>query len=248
MELPQGIFGLSLATYLLPALSGLFSEKKYEEFRATVAQAVGYLLFINLLASVILLVLGEPIVRLLFERRSFDEAATARTTMALMALAPGLIAFSLVNILARAFYAAGDTATPMKISVFCLGLNAAVTAALVWSLREVGMGLANTFTSTINAILLAYALRRKFKRLDWAELLRRLPGLLGATLLAGAAAWWLAWLWSSQVGHVSLPERIGHVFVPMCAAALLYLGVAWWLKVPYANDLLAMARIRARKR
>ena len=247
MELPQGIFGLSLATYLLPALSGLFAEKKYEDFRTTIAQAAGYLIFINLLATVVLLTLGEPMVRLLFERRSFDEVATHRTTMALMALSPGLIAFSMVNILARAFYAAGDTTTPMKISVFCLGLNVIVSAALVWSLQEVGMGVANTFTSIINGVLLAYALRRKFKRLDWAELVRHLPGLAGAALVAGAAAWCLKSLWGAQFGHVSLTERIGHVFVPMCAATVLYIGIAWWLRVPYANDLLALARIRSRK-
>ena len=248
MELPQGIFGLSLATYLLPALSGLFAEKKYDDFRTTIAQAAGYIIFINLLATVVLLALGEPMVRLLFERGSFDEVATQRTTLALLALSPGLIAFSMVNILARAFYAAGDTTTPMKISVFCLALNVVATAALVWSLREIGMGLANTLTSTINAVLLAYALRRKFKRLAWAELFRHFPGLAGAALVAGGVAWWLKWLWSTQIGHASLLERVGHVFVPMCAATVLYVGIAWWLRVPYANDLLALAHIRSRNR
>jgi putative peptidoglycan lipid II flippase len=67
MELPQGLFGISLATYLLPTLSGLAADKKYPEFRTTLQQGVGYLIFINLLASVLLFTLAEPIVRLLFE-------------------------------------------------------------------------------------------------------------------------------------------------------------------------------------
>jgi putative peptidoglycan lipid II flippase len=247
MELPQGIFGLSLAAYLLPALSGLFAEKKYDEFRGTLAQGVGYLLFVNLLASVLLFVLAEPMVRLLFERRSFDEHATSRTAMALMTLAPGLLAFSAVNILARAFYATGDTSTPMKISVFCLGLNIVVTAAVVWYWKEAGMGAANSFTSIINATLLGYALRRKIKRLDWSEPLRHLPGLCGAGLVVGIVAWLLQRLWLQQFGHDSIWEQLGHVFVPMCAAASLYLGLASWLKVPYAKDILALARIRSRK-
>ena len=55
MEFPQGLFGISLATYLLPTLSGLAAEKKYPEFRATFRQGLGYLIFVNLLASALLL-------------------------------------------------------------------------------------------------------------------------------------------------------------------------------------------------
>ena len=67
MELPQGIFGISLATYLLPTLAGLATEKNYPEFRATLRQGLATLIFLNLIASVLLVTLAEPIVRLLFE-------------------------------------------------------------------------------------------------------------------------------------------------------------------------------------
>src|SRR5205085_1901988 len=73
MELPQGMFGISLATYLLPTLSGLATEKNYFEFRATLRNGVGTLIFLNLIASILLAVLAEPIVRLLFERGAFDS-------------------------------------------------------------------------------------------------------------------------------------------------------------------------------
>ena len=110
MELPQGMFGISLATYLLTALSSLAIEKNYPEFRATLRQGVGSLLFVNLIAAVLLVVLAEPIVRLLFEHGDkFTAASTARASFALVCLAPGLVAFSTVNVLARAFYALGDT-------------------------------------------------------------------------------------------------------------------------------------------
>src|SRR5207245_11204126 len=97
MELPQGVFGLSLATYLLPTLAGLSAEKKYDEFRTTLGDGLGYLVFLNLLASVLLIVLAEPIIRLLFERGRFDAYSTARASLALSYLAPGLVAFSMVN-------------------------------------------------------------------------------------------------------------------------------------------------------
>src|SRR5208283_4655675 len=135
MELPQGMFGISLATYLLPTLSGLAAEKKHPEFRATLRQGLGTLVFFNLIAAILLVVLAEPIVRLLFERGLFNAASTQRATLALMCLAPGLVAFSAVNILARAFYALGDTKTPMQISLVSLALNLVLATALVVPLR-----------------------------------------------------------------------------------------------------------------
>src|SRR5262249_45541582 len=108
MELPQGMFGISLATYLLPALSGLAAEKKYPEFRQVLSQGLSYLAFANLLAAAISLSLAVPIVRLIFERHAFDSAATQRVALALACLAPGLLMFSMNNILARAFFALGD--------------------------------------------------------------------------------------------------------------------------------------------
>ena len=140
MELPQGVFGISLAAFLLPTLAGLAAEKKYDDFRATLRQGLEHLYLVNLLASVLLLVLAEPMVRLLFERGNFLSSDTPRAALALMCLAPGLVLFSTVNILARAFYALGDTTTPMRISIFCLTLNAILALALVWRYREGGLG------------------------------------------------------------------------------------------------------------
>jgi len=240
MELPQGVFGISLATYLLPTLSGLAAEKKYVEFRSTLGEGLGYLMFVNLLASALLLTLAEPIVRLLFERGRFDEAATMRASLALICLAPGLVAFSTVNILARAFYALGDTQTPMKISVFCLAVNALFAAFLIWRFRNAAsLAIANTMSAFINVGLLFYALRRKLK-LDLAELAQRFPSMLGAAIFAGAVAWGLGRLWAAQLGHATLFLKFGAAFAPMLGAALVYFGLAWWLKVPYVHDLLML--------
>src|SRR6266542_6147364 len=99
MELPQGVFGISLATYLLPTLSGLAAEKNYGEFRATLQQGLSYLVFANLIASVMLVLLAQPIIRLIFEHGRFDAGSTQRAAFALACLAPGLVAFSMVNVL-----------------------------------------------------------------------------------------------------------------------------------------------------
>lgn len=247
MELPQGVFGLSLANYLLPTLAGLAADKKYPEFRATMNQGLGYLLFVNLLAAALLLTLAEPMVRLLFERGEFDAYGTDRTARALVCLAPGLIAFSAVNILGRAFYALGDLQTPMRISVFCLVTNLILVAALIWKYQEIGMGIANSATAFLNMALLAFALRKKLGRLDLAELKSHLPGLLAATVAAGAAAYLLRLGWENRFGHEHLWQRLGEVFMPMGAASVVYLGVTHWLKLPYSREFAGLIASRFRR-
>lgn len=244
MELPQGLFGISLATYLLPALSGLAAEKKYPEFRDTLRQGVGYLIFINLLATVLLFTLAEPIVRLLFERGRFGSDATARAASALIWLAPGLLAFSLTNILARGFYALGDTRTPMRVGAFCLLVNIILTAALVWRYRQSGLALANTLSGAVNAALLIFALRKKLARLEWAALRAQMPALLAAALVAGAVAWGIRGWWTKELGNSTLALRLGEVFLPMIAASLAYFALGFWLKVPFVKDVVALVRAR----
>ena len=222
MELPQGVFGISLATYLLPTLSGLAAEKNYDEFRATLRHGVSTLVFLNVIAAILLVILAEPIVRLLFERGQFTADSTHRATLALMCLAPGLVAFSTVNVLARAFYALGDTKTPMKISIACLALNLIFSAALIHPFRQGGLGIANTTTSIFNVSLLLFALRKKMGKLEMESLRTTLWPLALAGTLAGVAVWQSWRLWESTLGHETLALKIGAVFAPAAAASLLY--------------------------
>jgi putative peptidoglycan lipid II flippase len=247
MELPQGLFGISLATYLLPTLSGLATEKRYDDFRHELRQGVGYLIFTNLIASVLLVVLAEPIIRLLFEGRKFDATSTAQTALALACLAPGLVAFSVVNVLARAFYALGDTKTPMKTGVFCLTLNLLLAFALVWRYKQGGLGIANTITSMLNLGLLAYALRRKLKKLEWQSLRATLLPVAIAGAMAGLAAWWGWRTWERSLGHATLVLKLGAVFVPAAVAGLIYWGLALLCKVPAAKDITSLVFARLRR-
>ncbi|HEX9047619.1 MAG TPA: murein biosynthesis integral membrane protein MurJ, partial [Verrucomicrobiae bacterium] len=232
MELPQGVFGISLATYLLPTLSGLSAEKNYPEFRSTLRHGLASLIFMNAIACVLLVALAEPIVRLLFERGAFSVTSTARVASALEYLAPGLVMFSTVNILARAFYALGDTKTPMKISIVCLIINFFAGAALIFPLQERGPGLANTFTSALNAGLLFFALRKKLGKLEMASLRDSLRAIVPTALAAGVLAW-LGWkLWEQHLGHANLALKIGAVFVPAGIAGGIYWAVALAFKIP----------------
>ncbi len=242
MEFPQGMFGISLATYLLPTLSSLAAEKKFPEFRQTLSQGLSYLAFANLAAAAIALTLAEPIVRLIFERGKFGPDATHRVALALACLAPGLLMFSMNNILARAFYALNDVKTPMKISIVCLALNLAFALWLVQPYREAGLGVANTLSASFNTLLLVYALRRKLSRLGLTQFVNSLLVLAPAAVLAGGIAAFLAWLWERNLGHLTFALKLGAVFVPCAIAGLVYWLVALVGGVAAAREILALLR------
>ncbi len=116
--------------------------------------------------------------------------ATEKVTWALVCLSPGLVAFSLVNILARAFYALGDTKTPMKISIFCLGVNLIFALTFVWKLRQGqdGFGEHDQRVFAICSLLFCCALRKKLGRLEFGALRKMLWPIFVAGIVAAVTA------------------------------------------------------------
>jgi putative peptidoglycan lipid II flippase len=207
-----------------------------------------HLLFVNLPASILLVLLAEPIIRLLFERGEFGPDSTQRATLALAFLAPGLVAYSMVNIMARAFFALGDTKTPMKVSVCCLVVNLLLTLAFVFPMQQAGLGLANTISSWINVWLLHRALKKKLSSLDLAEFHRSAGPTALAAFIACATAFGIWWLWNRNLGHATLWLRIGEVFAPLLASIAVYWAVALPMKIASAHEMLDLLLRRKRSR
>jgi putative peptidoglycan lipid II flippase len=248
MELPQGMFGISLATFLLTSLSSLAIDKNFPEFRAQLGHGLSSLLFVNLVAAALLVALAEPIMRLLFERGQFTAASTDRAAFALVCLAPGLVAFSAVNVLARAFFALGDTKTPMKISLVCLALNLMLAAILIGPLKQGGLGIANTATSVVNVGLLFFALRKKLGKLEMASLKSTIRPLVLGALLACVAAW-CGWMhWEQWLGHATMALKLGAVFVPAVIAGGIYWLLALACKIPAAKEMTDFALAKFRRK
>src|SRR5437588_11508733 len=118
----------------------------------------------------------------------------------------------MVNIIARAFYALGDTTTPMMISIFCLRLSAVLTFVLIFLLRQGGLAAANTLTSMVNVALLGFALRKKIARLDLPRMLQHLPALLGSAIIAGAVAWMVNYYSERWFGYGKFWSKFAAVF------------------------------------
>ena len=246
MELPQGVFGVSLATFLLPTLAGLAAEKQFPEFRENLRRGMGYLFFVNAIAAAMLMVLAEPMVRLLFEHGAFTADSTRRASFALMCLAPSLLTYSAVNVMARAFYALGDTKVPMQISAVCLCLNIVVLLPLIFmfpkGLQAGALGVANALSSLLNVGLLSYALKRKMPKWEIQSLLRPVAGMLLAAVVAGGVAWFLHGQWVANLGYETVWLKIGEVFAPAIVAALVYWGITAAIGLREARDLFALIR------
>ena len=246
MELPQGVFGVSLATFLLPTLAGLAAEKQFPEFRENLRRGMGYLFFVNAIAAAMLMVLAVPMVRLLFEHGAFTADSTRRASFALMCLAPSLLTYSAVNVMARAFFALGDTKVPMQISAVCLCLNIVVLLPLIFmfpkGLQAGALGVANALSSLLNVGLLSYALKRKMPKWEIQSLLRPVAGMLLAAVVAGGVAWFLHRQWVANLGYETVWLKIGEVFAPAIVAALVYWGITAAIGLREARDLFALIR------
>jgi putative peptidoglycan lipid II flippase len=190
-QLPLGVIGTAVGTALLPLLSRQVRGGEAEAALGTLNRAIEYALFLTLPAAVALIVSAWPIMSVLFGRGAFDAESVARSAQSLAAYAVGLPAFVLVKVLAPAFFARGDTATPVKIGVAAVTLNLAMNVAFMMPLRHVGPALATSLAAIFNVGWLgAVLLRRGQLRLD-VQLRRRAVRMAAATV-AMAAVLWLA--------------------------------------------------------
>jgi putative peptidoglycan lipid II flippase len=145
-----------------------------------------------------LMVLCGPIISVLFERGAFGAEASRATSAALAAYALGLPAYVLIKVLTPGFFAREDTRTPVKIAILCLISNVVIALCLIWWLAHVGIALATALSAWLNAGLLARGLRHGNLLRPDAQLKRRLPRILGASL-AMALALWLAAPWLASL-------------------------------------------------
>ena len=183
MQLPIGVFGVALATVSLPMVSRHAVTGDKVALRGTLAGAVRLVFALTLPATFGLLALAEPIVRLLYQRGRFVAADTDRTAAALAAYCVGLCAYAAVKVLVPAFYALGDTKTPVRASFLSVAVNLAGNLALMNLLGHVGLALSTSLTMLFNFAQLSWAMRRKLGRFEGRRLAGTLARTAGASLL-----------------------------------------------------------------
>jgi putative peptidoglycan lipid II flippase len=193
-QLPLGVIGVAVGTALLPLMARQLRAGQVDHAMHSQNRALELALLLTVPAAVALVVLSSPIVSVLFERGAFGSEASRATAGALAAYALGLPAYVLIKVLTPGFFAREDTRTPVKIAVVCLVANVLIALALIWWLAHVGIALATALSAWLNAGLLASGLRRDSLLRPDAQLRRRLPRIIGASL-AMALGLWLAAPW-----------------------------------------------------
>jgi putative peptidoglycan lipid II flippase len=160
-QLPLGVIGVAVGTALLPTLSRQVHTGRPGEAVDTLNRAIEYALMLTLPAALALLVSGLPIVSVLFGRGAFTTADAARSAQSLGAYAVGLPAFVLVKVLVPAFFARGDTRSPVWTGTTAVGLNLALNFAFMVPLQNMGPPLASSVAAWFNVAALAWLLKRR---------------------------------------------------------------------------------------
>ena len=192
MEFPLGVFGIALASASLPAMSRQAAAGDVPGVAGTLNFALRLSAFVAVPATVGLILLREPITRVLFERGRFGPAETAATATALAAYAVGLVGYSGSRIAAQAFYAIREPGTAVRMGVLAVAANIAAGVALMLPLGHVGLALASAIGAWVNLLGLGLAARRRFGPLGG----RQMAAGFARTLVAAVplAAWCLALL------------------------------------------------------
>src|SRR5438270_493054 len=188
-QLPLGTFSQALAFVLFPFLARDAALRAIESIRHRTSLALRLNIFVLVPASVGLAVLGVPIVALLFERGQFGPESVRETAIALTFFSLGLAGQAATALLVRVFYALQDVMTPLRISLVVIAVNLMTNVVLVRLLQQGGLALGTSIAATLNAVLLARALRGRLQGLEGRALLRTAGrALIGVVPMALAVA------------------------------------------------------------
>jgi putative peptidoglycan lipid II flippase len=166
MEFPLGLFSIAIATVTLPQLSRQHARQSMQEFSQIIDWSLKLVFLIALPSAVGLVVLAEPLVATIFFGGEFSAYDVRMTALSLQAFSLGLIGFSLVKILAPAYFAREDTRTPVRIGLIALAVNFVLSVVLAYGLTKAafegthaGLALATSVAAIVNAWLLYRGLR-----------------------------------------------------------------------------------------
>ncbi len=231
MEFPLGIFGVALATVILPGLSRQHAEANPEAFSRMLDWGVRWVLLIGTPATVGLIVLSGPLLASLFGYGAFNIQDVRMTSLSVIAYSTGLLAFMLIKVLAPGFYARQDVRTPVRIGILAMVSNMVLNIVFVLTMRHyalpgqhAGLALANALSAYLNAGLLFYQLRKSGiyrPQPGWAKLFPKLllaNAVMGTMLLlwAGDITLWMSW-------HAG--QRAWHLAAWLSAAVVVYFGM-----------------------
>lgn len=223
MELPLGVFGIAIATVILPSLSAHRAAARMRQFGLTLDWAVRSVLWVAVPAAVALAVLAQPILVTLFQYGEFKPRDVAMSALSLQAYSLGLAAFMLIKVLAPGYYARQDIATPVRFGIISMAANMVMNLLFVLPLLfwfgagHVGLALATSAAAYLNAGLLLRGLLRDGvmqPQAGWVAYAVRLS--LATASMVAVVLWlspgveiWLDWALPVRIGRLALVCALG---------------------------------------
>jgi putative peptidoglycan lipid II flippase len=245
MHLPIGVFGVAISTVALPNLAKLVAAGDMEAYRRSFSYALRLMFLLTVPASIGLMVLAEPICRLIFEGGQANPLDTQQTAGALFYYAFGLCGFSAVKIATDGFYTFNDTRTPAVVSLCTVGLNILLNYLFIYrfGFDHRSLALSTSCTITLNFLALLFLLRGKAGGLGLSGIWLLLIKLAFASAVMGGVCWWGYTQIEGWLGVESIIARLIGVFVPIGLGIAVLVGGAKLMRVRELDQLLgAIAR------
>lgn len=184
--LPISLFGISIGTVSFAMMSNQVAENNLSSLKETLLLSLRMVIITTIPAGVGLMVLGKPIITLLFQRGAFTPSDTIATNLALFYYSLGIFAFASLRVVIPTFYAFKDTITPFKTGVMVAISNLILSLLLMPYLKHGGLALATTLSAFLNLIVLVIVLRRMIGPLNEGYLSTLFIKTLGASIIMGA--------------------------------------------------------------
>ena len=219
MQFPIGVFGVAIATATLPAISRSAARDNIAEFRQILAHSLVLILLLCVPSACGLIVLGRPIVALIFEHGKFTGFDTLQTADALAAYSLGLAGYAAVKVLSPAFYALKDARTPMLVSLGSIVVNYFMNSMLVHRYGHVGLALSTSMVALVNFGLLLFFMRRKVGRIEGRHLSRTFVKICVASFVMAIIAWVVNWQLGVRLPFRGITMRLIQVPVAISVAA-----------------------------
>lgn len=227
VEFPLGVFGVALATVILPKLSQHHAQASAEAFSRTIDWGLRWVMLVSVPATVGLITLAVPLLATLFHYGEFSVDDVVKSSYSLITFSIGLAGFIMVKILASGFYSRQDTRTPVRFAVVAMIANVALNLVFVWPLAHAGLALSTSLAALLNAGLLLRALRRSEAyrpERGWTAFLLRITaaGVAMAAVLAwgaGTVEQWTAWGGIERLWRLCMWIAIGSLVFAVVALA-----------------------------
>jgi putative peptidoglycan lipid II flippase len=244
MQFPIGLFGVSLATATLPAVTRAFARRDLATFGRTVKDSMRLAWFLALPASAGLAFLARPIIAIIYQHGRFSAHDTLQTAHALQAYAIGLAGYAAIKVLTPCFYALGLPKTPLRISLVAIAVNLVLNTlnATVLGFGHVGLALATSAVALLNFGQLAHALSRQVDVGGLREWMLYLLRCAVAAGLCGAAAYAIdTYLEALNAG---LLWRLVDLGVSIGVSVGVYFGAAQLLRLKESGEAWRLIRRR----